>query len=53
MDEQEKYDILKKEVDSLQIQLSKDKKPWHQNPSIFISIVALIFFIWNNGSILL
>jgi len=49
MDEQEKYDILKKEVDSLQIQLSKDKKPWHQNPSIFISIVALIFSFGTTG----
>ncbi len=43
MDEQEKYDILKKEVDSLQIQLGKDQKPWHQKPSIIISIVAFIF----------
>lgn len=49
MDEQEKYDILKKEVDSLQIQLSKDKKPWYQNPSIFISMVALIFSFGTTG----
>lgn len=43
MDEQEKYDILKKEVDSIQIQLSQEKKPFYQNPSIIISMVALLF----------
>ena len=49
MDVQEKYDILKKKVDSLQIQLSKNKKPWHQNPSIIISILALIFSFGTTG----
>lgn len=49
MDAQEKYDILKKEVDSLQIQLSKDQKPWHHNPSIIISMVALIFSFGTTG----
>jgi tetratricopeptide (TPR) repeat protein len=43
MDETEKYEILKKEVDSLQIQLSADKKPFFKNPSTIIAIVALIF----------
>jgi len=46
---QEKHDILKKEVDSLQIQISKDNKSWHQNPSIIISIFALIFSFGTTG----
>lgn len=49
MDEQEKYDMLKKEVDSLQIQFSKDKKPWHQNPSIIIAMGALFFSFGTTG----
>lgn len=49
MDDQEKYDILKKEVDTLQIQLSKDQKPWYQNLSIIISIIALVFSFGTTG----
>jgi len=49
MNEQEKYDILKKEVDSLQILLLKDKKPWYQHPSIFISMIALLFSFGTTG----
>ncbi|MBN1931588.1 MAG: hypothetical protein JW786_08285 [Desulfobacterales bacterium] len=49
MDEQEKYDILKREVDALQIQLSKDQKPWHQKPSIIISMLALFFSFGTTG----
>ena len=49
MVEQEKYDILKKEVDSLQIQLSESHKPWHQNPSIIIAVAALLFSFGTTG----
>ena len=49
MDEQEKYDILKKEVDSIQIQLSKDKKPWSRNLPIIISMIGLFFSFGTTG----
>ncbi len=49
MDKLEKYDILKKEVDSIQIQLSERKKPWHQNPAITISMIALVFSFGTTG----
>lgn len=43
MDDMEKYEILKKEVDSLQIQLSQEHGPWYKKTSTLISIIALIF----------
>ena len=49
MDEQEKYDLLKKEVDSLQIQLSNNQKPFYQSPSVIISIFALLFSFGTTG----
>lgn len=39
----EKYEILKKEVDSIQIQLAKETGPWYTKPSNLIAIFALIF----------
>jgi tetratricopeptide (TPR) repeat protein len=43
MDDQERYEILKKEVDSIQIQLSQERSPWYTKPSNLISIIALLF----------
>jgi len=42
MDEK-KYDILKQEVDSIQIQLAKGSGPWYSKPSNLISLFALLF----------
>lgn len=39
----EKYEILKKEVDSIQIQMAKETGPWYTKPSILIATFALIF----------
>jgi hypothetical protein len=39
----EKYEILKKEVDSIQIQMAKESGPWYSKPSNIIAAVALIF----------
>lgn len=43
MDDLERYEILKKEVDSIQIQLSQEHGPWYTKPSNFIAIIALLF----------
>ncbi len=43
MSEQERYEILKKEVDSLQAQLNRDQDPWYKKPSNLISAIALLF----------
>lgn len=43
MDNQERYEILKKEVDSIQIQLSQEYGPWYTKPSNLISVIALLF----------
>ena len=43
MDDTEKYEILKKEVDSLQIQLSQERGPWYSKSSNLISVIALLF----------
>jgi hypothetical protein len=43
MDDMERYEILKKEVDSIQIQLSQEHGPWYSKLSILISLIALIF----------
>lgn len=43
MNDMERYEILKKEVDSIQIQLSQQQGPWYSKPSIIISMVALLF----------
>jgi tetratricopeptide (TPR) repeat protein len=43
MDDQERYEILKKEVDSIQIQLSQENAPWYTKPSTLISVIALLF----------
>ncbi len=37
------YENLKKEVDSIKIQLGHDNSSWYANPSILISVIALIF----------
>lgn len=43
MDESDKYELLKKEVDSIQIQLNQESGPWYSKPSNLISVIALIF----------
>lgn len=43
MNDLERYEILKKEVDSIQIQLSQEQGPWYTKPSILISVIALLF----------
>lgn len=43
MDDVEKYEILKKEVDSIQIQLSQEHGPWYTKSSNLISVIALLF----------
>ncbi len=43
MDDHERYEILKKEVDSIQIQLSQEHGPWYTKPSNLISVIALLF----------
>lgn len=43
MDDQERYEILKKEVDAIQIQMSQEHGPWYTKPSNLISVIALIF----------
>lgn len=39
----EKFDLLKNEVDALQIALLSQQTPWYKNISIWISISALLF----------
>ncbi|MDX7857968.1 hypothetical protein SJU92_18390 [Aeromonas caviae] len=43
MDDHERYEILKKEVDSIQIQMSQEYGPWYTKPSNLISVIALLF----------
>ena len=43
MNEEERYDILKKEVDSIQIQLAQEHGPWYKKPSNLIALVAFLF----------
>jgi hypothetical protein len=43
MDDMERYEILKKEVDSIQAQLSQDRGPWYSKPSNIIAVAALLF----------
>lgn len=43
MDDNERYDIIKKEIDTLQIQLAQVKKAWYTQPSVLISLTALLF----------
>lgn len=40
---EEKYEILKKEVDSIQIQMAKETGPWYSKYSNIIATFALIF----------
>lgn len=39
---QNEYDVLKKEVDALQIQMAEQAKPWYRKPSNLIAILALL-----------
>jgi tetratricopeptide (TPR) repeat protein len=39
----EKYEILKKEVDSIQIQMAQERGPWYTKPSTIIATFALLF----------
>lgn len=39
----DKYEILQKEVDSIQTQMAKGTGPWYSKPSNLISVFALIF----------
>jgi len=43
MNDLERYEILKKEVDSIQIQLGQEHGPWYKKPSNLISVIALLF----------
>ena len=43
MNSDERYETLKKEVDSLQILLGKERGPWYGKSSVIIAVVALIF----------
>jgi len=43
MDDHERYEILKKEVDSIQIQMGQEHGPWYTKPSNLISVIALLF----------
>lgn len=49
MIEEEKFDILKKQVDSLQIQLSREQKPWYLMTSNIVAISALLFSFGTTG----
>ncbi len=38
-----KLQLMKREIDALQIEVMKGQLPWYKSPSIIISIVALLF----------
>ena len=40
---EQKVDLMKREVDALQIAMSERKKPWFKNVSTLLSIIALLF----------
>ncbi len=41
--EEEDYAVLKREVDSLQIQMAQERSPWYTKPSNLIATFALLF----------
>lgn len=40
---EQKVDLMKREVDALQIAMTERAKPWYQNLSTWLSVVALLF----------
>src|SRR5215216_4743963 len=40
---EERVDMLKKEVDALQIEVMKPAKPWYQNAGVLVSLMAVLF----------
>lgn len=40
---EQRVDLMKREVDALQIAMAGSTKPWYQNVSILLSVVALLF----------
>jgi tetratricopeptide (TPR) repeat protein len=40
---EQKVDLMKQEIDALQIMVTGQKKPWHKNASTLISVTALLF----------
>lgn len=40
---EERFDTLKKEVDGLQIQVMQPAKPWFRQPSLIVSVAAVLF----------
>lgn len=49
MIDQEQFDILKKEVDTLQIQLSREQQPWYRTTSNIVALGALLFSFGTTG----
>lgn len=40
---EDRFDLLKREVDEIQIRMMSDRRPWYYTPSILISGLALLF----------
>lgn len=40
---EQRLDLMKREIDSMQIAMMSSNRPWFRNPSVLISVMALLF----------
>jgi hypothetical protein len=48
-DLERRFDLMKREVDELQIQAAQERTPWHRSPPVLVPIVVSIAAFLDDG----